>query len=211
MNDFTRATLLLFVLLNPFTMSVYLHELLRAMSWHDFARQLWRAALISYAVFLVFALAGDRIFQDVLQVRFLSFMIFGGVTFLIVGTRLILGGAAPVQTLRPDSEHVSAAIAMPFMVGPGTISASVLAGSRLPIPLAAVSVGSALVLAMLSILVIKSVHDWVKTRNERAIARYTEIAGRVVALFTGSFAVEMILSGIERWLALLSEGDLTGL
>jgi len=33
--------------------------------------------------------------------------------------------------------------------------------------------------------------------------RYVEIAGRITALFTGSFAVDMILKGIERWVALI--------
>lgn len=37
--------------------------------------------------------------------------------------------------------------------------------------------------------------------NEPLLHRYTEIAGRVTALFTGSFAIDMILRGFEGWMA----------
>jgi multiple antibiotic resistance protein len=112
MEMFLKSSLLLFVLLNPFIMSVYLIELIKGMTFGDFARQLVRAAVISYAVFLVFAWAGESVFEDVLQVRFISFMIFGGVTFLIIGIRMILGVGAPVESLRPRGKEISGAIAM---------------------------------------------------------------------------------------------------
>jgi multiple antibiotic resistance protein len=89
-------------------------------------------------------------------------------------------------------------------VGPGTISASVVAGSRLDPSVASLVIAAALSSAIAAILAIKWLHDFVRTRNESLIARYSEIAGRVTALFTGSFAIEMILTGIERWLDALS-------
>lgn len=203
MEAFTESFLLLFVLLNPFILSVYLSDLVASLSLARFARQLLRASLISLAVFVVFAWGGDAIFEDVLQVRFASFLIFGGVTFLIIGIRLILGTGPAVDALAADSGHAPASIAMPFIVGPGTISASVLAGSRLEIIAAGTAIAAALAAALVAMLAIKALHDFVRTRNEVLISRYSEIAGRVTALFTGSFAIEMILAGIERWLAAL--------
>lgn len=200
MDDFTRSCLLLFVLLNPFTMSVYLRDLVRVLDAATLARQLVRAAVISFLVFATFALAGDKIFENVLQVRFSSFQIFGGVTFLIIGVRLIAGSESPVEGLRPDSGQVSGTIAMPFIVGPGTISASVIAGSNLPPVLALISIFIALSVAMAAILLVKALHDAARKRDERLVQRYTEVAGRATALFTGSFAIEMILSGISSWL-----------
>lgn len=200
MDAFTKSVLLLFVLLNPFTMSVYLLELIRALKFPDFANQLVRAGAISLLVFLIFASAGDRIFQDFLQVRFSSFLIFGGITFLIIGVRLILGVGPPVEALRPQSGQVSGAIAMPFIVGPGTISASVMTGNRLELIFSVLAIALALCSAIAAILIIKRLHDYVRDRNERLIQRYTDIAGRVTALFTGTFAIEMILMGIEGWL-----------
>lgn len=202
MEMFFKSSLLLFVLLNPFIMSVYLIELIKGMEFRDFAQQLVRAALISFAIFVLFAWAGEAVFEDVLQVRFISFMIFGGVTFLIIGVRMILGVGAPVESLRPHGKEISGAIAMPFIVGPGTITVSVLTGSRMGEVRAALSIALGLAMAIGAILVLKKIFDFVKNRNEQYVARYMDIAGRVTALFTGSFAIELILKGIERWQAL---------
>jgi small neutral amino acid transporter SnatA (MarC family) len=200
LDDFTRSCLLLFVLLNPFTMSVYLRDLVKALDTATLARQLARAGVISFLVFATFAVAGDRIFQNVLQVRFSSFQIFGGVTFLIIGIRLIAGSGPPVEGLSPEGGQVSGSIAMPFIVGPGTISASVIAGSRLHPALAVTAIFIALATALAAILMVKALHDAVRKHDERLIQRYTEVAGRATALFTGSFAIEMILSGLTSWL-----------
>lgn len=201
MEAFTKSFLLLFVLLNPFILSVYLLDLVEGLSLAHFARQLLLAFAISLAIFLLFAWGGEAIFEDVLQVHFASFLVFGGITFLLVGIRLILGIGPPVETPRDPSQHSAASIAIPFVVGPGTISASVLAGTRLDLPAAGTAIASALAAALAAMLVIKALHDFVRTRNEVLIARYSEIAGRVTALFTGAFAIEMILSGVERWIA----------
>ncbi len=200
MDVFTKSLLLLFVLLNPFIMSIYLIELVNALKFGIFSRQIIWAGIISFSIFIFFAYAGDKIFTDVLQIRFMSFLIFGGITFLIVGTRLLLSMGSPIEVLHPNSENLSAAIAMPFMVGPGTISASVLAGTRLDFPLAVLAIFLAMVSAIFAILVFKWVHDFVRKRNEKWVERYTTIAGRATALFTGAFAIEMILKGIELWL-----------
>lgn len=201
MDPFTRSFLLFFVLLNPFIMTTYLADLVRDLAFLDFARQLARAAIISLIVFVVFAWGGDRVFENVLQIRFFAFLIFGGVTFLIIGIRLISGLSPGVVGERPERKGAAASIAMPFLVGPGTISASVLAGSRLEFPLAVLAIALALLAAVIAMLLLKRVHDLLRTHNEPLLQRYTEIAGRVTALFTGSFAIDMILRGFEGWLA----------
>lgn len=204
MDAFGKSFLLFIVLLNPFIMSIYLMELVKALQFGELARQLVRASLISFAVFAVFAWGGEVLFEDVMQIRFLSFQIFGGIIFMVIGIRLLLGIGSPVSHFRTDVNEVSGAIAMPFIVGPGTVGASVLAGSRLDLGLALAAIALALTTAMLAILAFKWLHDLVQRRSERNIERYTEIAGRATALFTGSFAIEMILSGFERWIARLS-------
>lgn len=200
---FGKSVLLIFILLNPFILSVYLHELIRIHGLREFTSDILRAALISLAVFLLFAWAGERVFEDVMQVSFAAFLVFGGITFLVVGIRLILGARHPINALDPESGEVSGAIAMPFIVGPGTISAAVFAGSSLPMIQAVAAITLGLGLAIVAILIIKWLHDFVRTRNERLVARYTEVAGRVTALFTGTFAIELIFTGMERWLAAL--------
>jgi multiple antibiotic resistance protein len=199
-GSFTRSFLVLLVLLNPFVLSIYLIDLVKGMRFPQFANQLARAWLISFVVFVLFAWTGDRLFEDIFQVRFFAFLIFGGITFLIIGIRLIVGGDMAVR-LKPDDADVAISIAMPLMIGPGTISASVLAGARLSKGMAVGAIALALGVAFVAMLVFKRVHDAVRQRDERLVALYVEIAGRVTALFTGSFAIDMILRGVEGWLA----------
>jgi len=203
MEQFTQSLLLICVLLNPFIMSVYLLSLIKEVPLGQFSSIMFRAGLISFIVFFLFAWVGEVIFDSVLQVRFLAFMIFGGITFLIIGVRLILGIGPPMATINPQSREIAGAIAMPFIVGPGTISASVIAGTQLGLLRSTIAIALGLTLALGSIILFKKLHDFVQKRKERYVERYVEIAGRITALFTGSFAVDMILKGIERWVQLI--------
>jgi multiple antibiotic resistance protein len=181
-------------------MSAYLIDVIRGLETRLFIRVLVRAFAISGGVFLLFAWTGDVIFIRLLQVRFASFLVFGGLVFLIIAVRYMIAGANMIDTLRGPPEHLAGSIAMPFMIGPGTVSASVLTGARLPASFAAVAIIVALVTSCLLLVGFKLLHDWVKGRNEPLVERYVEIAGRVSALLIGTIAVEMMFKGVESWL-----------
>ena len=63
-----------------------------------------------------------------LHARFESFQIFGGLIFLVIGYRYVFEGADTIGVMRGAPNHLAGTIAMPFMIGPGTISASVITG-----------------------------------------------------------------------------------
>jgi len=203
-NAFVDSFLLMFVLLNPFLLSIYLLDLIEELDQATFRRALIRGMLISFVVFAAFAGAGDAIFSRVLQVRFASFLMFGGLVFLVISIRYVLVGSDAIRELRGSPEHVSGSIAMPFLIGPGTVSASVLAGSRQPSLLAVLSIAAALAAAMIAVLLIKRLHDVVKRQHERLVERYFDVVGRISALVIGTIAVDMILRGIDIWLAELT-------
>ncbi len=195
----TSATLLL-VILNPFALSVYLIEVIEEQSFGAVAQILLRASLISGAVFALFAWAGESVFTKVLHVRFGAFQIFGGLVFLIVALRFMLSGREAVTMLRGEPERIAGAVAMPFMIGPGTVSAAILAGLHLATPLALIAIAAALAVTVLVLLTIKFVVDRVRTRNARLVERYVEVTGRIAAILAGTIAIEMIFDGIEGWL-----------
>ena len=89
---------------------------------------------------------------------------------------------------------------MPFMIGPGTVSASVVIGARLPVLNAAAVILVTLALTVLLVIAIKLAHDYVRERNARIIDRYMEIVGRLSALLIGTIAVEMVFEGLGSWL-----------
>jgi small neutral amino acid transporter SnatA (MarC family) len=194
-----KSAMLMFILLNPFLMIVYLLEIVQHMSFRRFAAIITRAAMISLAVFIVFAVTGDAVFKYVLQARFASLQIFGGIIFLIIGIRFVFAGSDAIVSLRGEPEHISGAIAMPIMIGPGSISASIVAGNRAGTAGALVAVISAVALCVLLLLALKKMHDFVKPRNEALIIRYTETMGRITALVVGTFSIEMIMRGLSNW------------
>lgn len=194
------SALLLFALLNPFLMSVYLLDLITDLPGATFVRVLARGALISAVVFSLFAWGGDAIFSDVLHVRFASFQVFGGVIFLLIGARFVFSGADAMRSMRGQPEHIAGSIAMPFMIGPGTVSASVVVGARLPLADAVIVIFATLAATVALVAVIKLAHDYLKERNARVVDRYIETVGRVSALLIGTFAVEMIFEGLGTWL-----------
>ncbi len=199
MDPFIKSFLLLFMLLNPFLLIIYLVDLVQEMDFHAFLKVLIRASCISSAVFITFALLGDLIFERLLQANFASFQIFGGIVFLMIGLQFVFKGPDAIKNLRGKPEHIAGAIAMPIMIGPGTVSASILAGRELPPVWAITSILLAIGLVAAIMIGLKKVHDIVRTRNEPLIERYVEVAGRIVALVVGTYAIEMIMQGASIW------------
>ncbi|MFV1922928.1 MAG: MarC family protein [Methylotenera sp.] len=192
-----KASSILFILLNPFLMSVYLINLIRELPQRDFTKVVIRAHVISFIAFTIFAISGESIFEDVFKVRFASFLIFGGIIFLMIGVKAVFSGQISLLETRGDPEHIAGAIAMPFMIAPGTLSASVIIGSSLPRNMAILAIVLAVVGSLVSLILFKFIHDPLKKNHERLLNRYVEIIGRVVAVFTGTYAIEMIANGIR--------------
>ena len=199
MTDVLRSMSLLLALLNPFLVIVYLVDVVEKLDQILFRRVLIRAGLIATAVFCCFALLGDAVFSSVVQAEFASFQIFGGVVFLVIGLQFVFRGLNAIEILRGESEYLAGAIAMPVLIGPGTISASVIIGKRHAPFTACATVLAAVVISIIIMLVLKALHDVVRPRRESLIERYIEITGRITALYVGTVSVDMIMQGIRTW------------
>ncbi len=199
MSDFFNSIALLLILLNPFLVIVYLIELVQRLNLRVFSTVLIRGGIIASAIHIIFALLGDAVFSKLLHAEFASFQIFGGIVFLVVGINFMLRGNEAIEALRGPAEHIAGSIAMPILVGPATISASVMVGQTLSPLLAVLGVLFALGICVLVIIALKILHDRIKPRQEALVQRYIEIAGRVMALIVGIYAVEMIMQGAAVW------------
>lgn len=195
-----RSATLLASMLNPFLTTVFLMPLVQSMGLGGYARVVASAGMISAGVFAFCALTGEAFFTQVLQVRFAAFLIFGGIVILGVTLRFIFAGADSLQDLRGPADRLPGTIAMPFMVGPGTISASMLAGSRMPLPAAFLAIFAGLTFVVVALVALKALHDWVRKANEERVTRWVDVTGRLMALVMGTYAVDLILRGIDAWL-----------
>lgn len=131
MNNFTQMIVLMVMLLNPFLLVIYLVEFIKNVSMKDFAKTVLYAGLISSTVFIGFAYAGELIFTNIFQAKFESFQIFGGIVFLLISINFIFNGNSAISSLRGDSHNKVGAIAMPILIGPGSLNASVIIGKKL--------------------------------------------------------------------------------
>jgi len=199
MTEFLKSTALLLMLLNPFLIIIYLIDVVQIMDRRQFARVIIRAALIATVVFWFFAILGDVVFISVVQAEFASFQIFGGIVFLLIGLQFVFRGPKAIEILRGDSKQLAGAIAMPLLIGPGTISASVIAGKKLAPLIACTSVFLAVSVSVLIMVSLKVLYDITLPKREALIQRYIEISGRITALFVGTISIEMIMKGVRTW------------
>jgi multiple antibiotic resistance protein len=205
MTDFVRVFVFLLTLLNPFLVIVYLADIVKKLTYAAFFKAVTKAALISSLVFCIFAVVGDAIFSDLIQAEFASFQIFGGIIFLLISVQFVFKGNAAIEVLRGESQYLAGAIAMPVFIGPGTISASVLAGKRLSAPSAIAAIMTAVCISVSVMLLLKYLHDRIKPHHEPLIDLYIDIAGRVTALYIGTISIQMIMLGMQTWIGKLSE------
>ena len=199
MKAFLHSTGLLLIILNPLLLIVYVTGLVQELSLRTFASVLIRGGIIATAIFAALAVLGDLVFAKFLQAEFASFQIFGGITFLIVGINFMLKGNQAIAGLRGPVRTAAVSVAMPILVGPASVSASVIIGKVLSPLLAVLAVILAVGISVAVMIALKHLHDWVKPRGEQLVERYIEIAGRLVAFVVGTYAVELIMKGTIVW------------
>ncbi|MBI1446982.1 MarC family protein [Acinetobacter calcoaceticus] len=197
-SPFISTFILFFSLLNPFLMSIYMIGLIRHTDTKVFNKALIQGGLIAYVVFLLFAWGGEAIFNRYLNVRFESFLIFGGLIFLVIGYRYVFQGADTIGEMRGAPEHLAGTVAMPFMIGPGTISAAVVTGMSMSLVEAAIVIALVLFLTCSVLIAMKFSHDHLRYKHAKYIDRYFDIVGRLAALLIGTIAVDMIVNGVTR-------------
>lgn len=198
-SDLFRGTSLLLVLLNPFLLLVYLIDVVQKVEARRFRSILIKATLLSMAVFLVFAWAGEAIFSDWIQAEFASFQIFGGIIFLLIGLQFVFYGPRTLNMLRGEGQNLVSSIAVPVFIGPGTLSACVVIGKRYDLTTAASCVALACALSAGVMVGLKYLHDYVRPRHEPLVERYIEVTGRLFALVVGTIAVDMVMRGVHTW------------
>lgn len=200
MSEHFKSAVLLFTLLNPFLILIYLVEMVKELTIKPFAQIVINAGLVASIVYSLFAILGDAIFGGIVQAEFASFQIFGGVILFIIGLQFVFRGPMSMTMLKSKSGYSAGAVAMPVLIGPGTISASLVIGKRHDQLEAIAVIFSSVALAIIVVIVLKSLHDFVLPRNEPLINRYIEITGRISALYVGTVAVEMIMKGLGAWI-----------
>lgn len=134
------------VMLNPFALFLYLEPIRKDLSYKSFTRVIFKATLISFIICLVFFFTGDLIFRKIFHIEFESFRIFGGIIIFSFAYFFIVRGQKALIIIKENLDDLASEIALPFMVGAGTISLSILLSQK-----HSFAIGSVLLLVIFAI------------------------------------------------------------
>jgi len=188
-------------ILNPFALCLYLAGVMDDLESHDFKRVLTWASVISLAVFWLFALAGETLLVNIIGVRPAALRAFGGVIFFVIAYNYVTKGYKAAVILRGSLDELHSAIALPYMIGAGTITQSILVGEHNGPYFSMLIIFLALLITLICVQTFKFVRDRLRDRRERLFERYVNILCRINGLLIGAISTEMVVSGVHKlWL-----------
>lgn len=192
-----RLAAYFFVILNPFSQTLFLWDLMKTKTSSEFAGIYGRASLLSLGVYALFAVTGEYLFVSVFQVRIDAFRIFGGLIVFIVSVRYFTHGSGSAQFFRGDATELATSISIPFMVGPATIWTSILIGRTLATPFDIAVIAGVLLLNFIIVALTQRIVARLSDARDSLMGAYFIILMRTSALFIGAIGIEMILAGLE--------------
>ena len=194
----TNAIISFLVLLNPVGIFIFLHPLLKKMSTRELMKVLALASFFAAIVFLLFTFTGDALFRNVLQVRFDSFRIFGGMVIAFLSFQIIVLGKKSFITYSEDHSAVANEIAMPLMIGAGTISICILMGTNYSKMTSSMAVILVMAINYVVIITLAVLRNRVAKKVRAAFDKNMEYLLRMFAFFGGAIGTEMVVVGIKR-------------
>ena len=189
------AIALLFLVLDPLGNIPLFAAALQRVAPDRRRRVLVRELLIALAVLLFFLLIG-RFLLDLLRVGQPSLSIAGGVILFLISVQMVFAFGPGLAGQNPDGEPFIVPLAVPLVAGPSAIATLVLLTSLEPslllkwlLALVCAWLGAALILLFSTRL-----SQLLGTRGLIAIER-------LMGMLLMTVAVQMLLTGIDRFLA----------
>ncbi len=187
------------VMLNPFALFLYLKPVMKDLSDADFRSVFIKASIISFCIYLVFLLFGDLVFQKVFRINFESFRIFGGIVLFSFSYMFIVQGKKAFIQIKGDLHDLASEIALPFMVGAGTISLTVLMSEQLQLWQGIVALALIMLINYLIIMGLKLVRRGMRSKKfQMAFDKIMELLLRINGFFLGAIGVDMVVTGVSN-------------
>lgn len=185
-------------LLNPFALFIYLLPLKRAVDFRVYSHILARASVIAFIIYAFFAVFGDAFFTSVLKISFDSFRIFGGIVLIAFALSFIIQGKESMITTKGELSKIATEVALPFMVGAGTITLSIILGNRLG---AVNAVFALLIIMLVNFLVVFLLAYFRQALNSKAkdvMDHNLDVFLRINGFIAGAFGVDLVVTGIQN-------------
>jgi multiple antibiotic resistance protein len=198
MNAVSAELVPFLAILNPFALCLYLQGVMEDLDTAQFVRVLGLASIISLAVFWVFALGGETVLIDLFNLRIEALRVFGGMIFFVVGYNYATRGFRATEMLRGNLDDLPSAIALPFMIGAGTITQAILLGKRHDALMSLSLLFLAVAISFAVVITFHFVRERLRKKYQAVFDRYVNIFSRLNGLLIGAISVQMVVTGVRR-------------
>lgn len=186
------------IMLNPFALFLYLEPVRNDLNHKDFIKVIIKATIISFLICLLFFYLGDILFQNIFQIDFESFRIFGGIIIFAFAYHFIVKGQKALILMKEDLDDLASEIALPFMVGAGTISLSILLSQKQSYPLGTLTLVIIFALNFLILFMLVKFRKSIDGKKIKiAFDKNMEVLLRLNGFFIGAIGIDMMLTGIK--------------
>ncbi len=200
MNDIAAISVSFLVMLNPFAMFVLLQPVRRDMEGPHFMAVLLRASISTAIILVLFYLGGDFLFTQILQVEFESFRVFGGIIIFSIAYLYIIKDRKALLQVKKDVNDLALDVSLPFMVGAGTISLSILLRQVVPHLLLGIAIILLVVFVNYVLILGLGYMRLLFRRKPEDFDKLMDAIMRVNIFFFGAIGIDMIITGILRLL-----------
>jgi multiple antibiotic resistance protein len=186
------------VLLNPFALFLYLEPLMLDLSNRQFNIVLVKATIISFMITLIFFLFGDYLFQNILKIDIESMRILGGIVLFSFAYFNIVKGRKGFIQMKENLTDLASEIALPFMIGAGTLSLTIMMRHQLPFWIGVLSLLIIFSFNHIFVMLLKAFKDQISKRKFKvAYDKNMQILLRINGFIVGAVGIDMIVTGIK--------------
>lgn len=202
--SFVSATVLLILVTDPLGNVPLFVSLLKNVPPQRRLPIIVREVLIAFTILLLFLFFGQK-FLAVMSLSETSLGIAGGVILFLIALRMIFPHPDGVFGADPEHEPFIVPLAIPFIAGPSALATVLLMVSREPQRLPEWL--AALTIAMLvSAVVLGFAEKIARLLGEQAMAAIERLMGLILT----AIAVQMLLQGVENFVAHLPRQAMIG-
>ena len=194
-----KSIIELLVMLNPFALFLYLEPIRKDLNSKQFISVILKASLISLSVCFIFFFSGEFLFESVFMIDFEAFRIFGGIIIFSYAYFYIIKGQKALIMIKENLDDLASEIALPFMVGAGTISLTIITAYKHPRIIGIVILIIVFILNFIVILGLKIMRDSLVGRKlKKLFDKNMEVLLRLNGFFIGAIGINMIINGIKN-------------
>lgn len=189
LHELARATIALFVLVDPIGMLPFMAPLAMKMDSMQRKHMIHIVTLTATAILFGFAVAGLQLLH-VFGISISSFGIAGGLLLVAISLQILLNGW---KIDGSGDENAVVPLAFPLLVGPGAITTVIITLDQAGIVISLLSIAIVIGLTILTFKFINPINRFLGKTGSLVISR-------LMAIFVAAIGIEYVLEGLQQFL-----------